>query len=120
PNLLLPPNALVAIEVRVASSRMKPSRASLIALTQLEEDPVFTLAIFSRADGGELWRVEKDSASLAKLDQRMKRCSAFTAKTPDRALFSGHSPAKLDARRIALDQYMDELLNTPLDMDTAL
>lgn len=120
PNLLLPPNALVAIEVRVASSRMKPSRASLISLTQLEEDPVFTLAIFSRAEGGELWRVEKDSASLAKLDQRMKRCSAFTAKTPDRALFSGHSPAKLDARRIALDQYMDELLNTPLDMDTAL
>lgn len=120
PNLLLPPNALFSIEVRVASSRMKPSRASLISLTQLEEDPVFTLAIFSRADGGELWRVEKDSASLAKLDQRMKRCPAFTARTPDRALFSGHSPAKLDARRVALDLYMDELLNTPLDMDTAL
>ena len=120
PGLLLPPNALPSIEVRVASSRMKPSRASLLSLTQLEEDPVFTLAVLSRADSGELWRVEKDSASLAKLDQRMKRCAAFTARTPDRALFSGHSPAKLDARRIALDQYMEELLNTPLDVETAV
>lgn len=120
PNLLLPPNALPSIDIRVASSRMKPSRASLVSLTQLEEDPVFTLAIFSRADGGELWRVEKDSASLAKLDQRLKQCAAFTARTPDRSLFSGHAPAKLDARRVALDQYLDELLNTALDLPTAL
>jgi RalA-binding protein 1 len=99
---------------------MKPSRASLISLTQLEEDPVFTLAIYSRADRGELWRIEKDSASLAKLDHRLKQCPNFTAKTPDRSLFSGHAPAKLDARRIALNQYVDELLNTPLDNATAL
>lgn len=120
PDLLLPPNALPSIAIRVASSRMKPSRASLLSLTQLEEDPVFTLAIISRADGGELWRVEKDSASLAKLDQRLKQCPAFTARTPDRSLFTGHAPAKIDARRAFLDQYMDELLNTPLDTPTAL
>lgn len=120
PDLLLPPNALPSVDIKVASSRMKPSRASLISVTQLEEDPVFTLAVYSRADGGELWRVEKDSASLAKLDHRLKQCPAFTARTPDRSLFSGHAPAKLDARRIALDQYLDELLNTPLDLATAL
>lgn len=120
PDLLLPPNALPSVDVRVASSRMKPSRASLISLTQLEEDPVFTLAIFSRAEGGELWRVEKDTASLAKLDQKLKQCPVFTARTPDRSLFSGHAPAKLDARRVVLNHYLDELLNTPLDMSTAL
>ncbi|KAK0624716.1 hypothetical protein B0T17DRAFT_250804 [Bombardia bombarda] len=121
PDLLLPPNALPSIDIKVASSRMKPSRASLLSMTQLEEDPVFTLAIFSRSDSGEeLWRVEKDSASLAKLDQRLKQCQAFTARTPDRSLFSGHAPAKLDARRVALNQYLDELLNTPLDNATAL
>ncbi|KAI0160258.1 hypothetical protein GGR57DRAFT_413524 [Xylariaceae sp. FL1272] len=119
PDLLLPPNALPSVAVKVASSRMKPSRASLLSLTQLEEDPVFTLAIISRSEGGELWRVEKDSASLAKLDQRMKQCPSFTAKTPDRSLFSGHAPAKLDARRNVLDHYLDELLNTPLDLSTA-
>ncbi|KAL8289237.1 hypothetical protein RB597_001035 [Gaeumannomyces tritici] len=120
PDLLIPPNALPSVDIKVASSRMKPSRASLLSLTQLEEDPVFTLAIFSRADGQELWRVEKDSFSLAKLDQRLKQCPAFTAKTPDRSLFSGHAPAKLDARRLALDQYLDDLLNTPLDTATAV
>ncbi|KAF7549185.1 hypothetical protein G7046_g8424 [Stylonectria norvegica] len=120
PDLLLAPNALLSIEVKVASSRMKPSRASLMSLTQLEEDPVFTLAVTSRTDGGELWRVEKDSASLAKLDQRLRQLSSFTARTPERSLFSGHAPAKLDARRMALEQYMDDLLNTPFDLETSL
>ncbi|KAI0007473.1 RhoGAP-domain-containing protein [Xylariaceae sp. FL0662B] len=120
PELLLPPNALPSIVVKVASSRMKPSRASLMSLTQLEEDPVFTLAIFSRFEGVELWRVEKDTSSLSKLDQKMKQCASFTARTPDRSLFSGHAPAKLDARRVALDQYLEELLNSSLDTPTAL
>ncbi|KAI1335973.1 hypothetical protein F5Y15DRAFT_221581 [Xylariaceae sp. FL0016] len=120
PDLLLPPNALPSISVRVASSRMKPSRASLMSLTQLEEDPVFTLAIYARSQSNELWRVEKDTASLGKLDQRMKQCASCTAKTPDRSLFNGHAPAKLDARRVALNQYLDELLDTPLDLPTAL
>ncbi|WYZ35036.1 hypothetical protein EsH8_I_001312 [Colletotrichum jinshuiense] len=120
PDLLLSPNVLPTIRVKVASSRMKPSRASLMSLTQLEEDPVFTLAIFSRSDPGELWRVEKDSASLAKLDQKLKQCSSFTAKTPERSLFSGHAPAKLDARRVALDHYLEEVFETPLDTATAL
>ncbi|KAM3507006.1 hypothetical protein MY11210_007327 [Beauveria gryllotalpidicola] len=120
PDLLLPPNALPSIDIKVASSRMKPSRASLLSLTQLEEDPVFTLAVISRADRSELWRVEKDTLSLSKLDQRMKQCPVFTAKTPEKSLFNGHSPAKLDARRQALEHYMDELLNTELDEATAL
>lgn len=120
PDLLISPDALLAINVKVASSRMKPSRASLISLTQLEEDPVFTLAVLSRADGGELWRVEKDSMSLAKLDTRLKHCPEFTARTPDRSLFSGHAPAKLDARRRALDAYLEEVLNTSLDKNAAL
>lgn len=120
PDLLIPPNALPSVEVKVASSRMKPSRASLMSLTQLEEDPVFTLAIFSRSERVELWRVEKDTTSLAKLDQKMKQCASFTAKTPDRSLFSGHSPAKLDARRTILDHYLEDLLNTPLDTSIAI
>ncbi|KAJ1327476.1 RalA-binding protein 1 [Microdochium nivale] len=120
PDLLLPPNALPSIEVKVASSRMKPPRASMISLTQLEEDPVFTLAIYSRAEGGELWRVEKDTTSFGRLDSRLKQCAAFTAKTPDRSLFTGHAPAKLDARRQVLEGYLHELLDTPLDSASAL
>lgn len=120
PDLLLPPNALPSIDVRVASSRLKPSRASLMFPKNFEEDPVFTLAIFSRSDGRELWRVEKDSTSLMRLDQTLKQSSAFNLKTPERSLFSGHAPAKVDARRAALDTYCDDILNTPMDTESAL
>lgn len=120
PDLLLPPNALPSIDVKVASSRLKPSRASLMFPANLDTDPVFTLAVFARSDGKELWRVEKDSASLVHLDQILKHCPTFTAKTPDKYLFSGHSPAKIDARRTALDNYLDEVLNTELDTESAL
>ncbi|TVY67367.1 putative Rho-type GTPase-activating protein, partial [Lachnellula suecica] len=120
PDLLLPPNALPSIDVRVASSRLKPSRASLMFPKNFEEDPVFTLAVFSRSDGRELWRVEKDSASLGRLDQILKQSSAFTVKTPERSLFSGHAPAKVDARRAALDKYCEDILNTPMDTESAI
>ncbi|PQE05367.1 hypothetical protein CJF31_00011156 [Rutstroemia sp. NJR-2017a BVV2] len=120
PDLLLPPNALPSIDVKVASSRLKPSRASLMFPVNYEIDPVFTLAVFARSDGKELWRVEKDSASLAQLDQILRQHPTYTAKAPDRSLFSGHAPAKVDARRLALDQYLDEVLNTELDTASAL
>ncbi|CAG8982876.1 hypothetical protein HYALB_00002892 [Hymenoscyphus albidus] len=120
PDLLLPPNALPSIEVKVASSRLKPSRASLMFPKNFEEDPVFTLAIFNRSEGRELWRVEKDSSSLARLDQTLKQSPTFTAKTPERSLFSGHAPAKVDARRVALDTYLDEVMNTQMDTASAL
>ncbi|KAF4455093.1 RalA-binding protein 1 [Fusarium austroafricanum] len=120
PDLLLPPNALPSIKIVVASSRMKPSRASMMSLTQLEEDPVFTLAIISRSDNGELWRVEKDLASLTRLDQRLKQCTSYTVRAPERSLFSGHAPAKLDARRTILEQFMDDILDIPFDTKTAV
>ena len=120
PGLLLPPNALPSIDVKVASSRLKPSRASLMFPKNFEEDPVFTLAIFARSNGKELWRVEKDSASLAHLDQVLKQSPLFTARTPDRSLFSGHAPAKVDARRVALDKYLEEVLDTQMEEASAL
>ncbi|RDW64183.1 hypothetical protein BP5796_10685 [Coleophoma crateriformis] len=120
PDLLLPPNALPSIDVKVASSRLKPSRASIMFPKTYDEDPVFTLAVFSRSDGKELWRCEKDSSSLAQLDQFLKQSPNFTAKTPEKSLFTGHAPAKLDARRVALDRYLDEVLNTPMEQPYAL
>ena len=120
PGLLLPPNALPSIDVRVASSRLRPSRASIMYPKDYIDDPVFTLAVFSRVDGRELWRVEKDSTSLSQLDQTLKQSPTFTAKTPERSLFSGHAPAKVDARRVALDKYLDEILNTQMDTTSAL
>ncbi|KAJ5585330.1 uncharacterized protein N7459_005130 [Penicillium hispanicum] len=120
PGLLLPPNALPVIQVRVSSSRLRPSRNSYMATKPLDEEPVFTLSIISRSEMSELWRVEKVIASLPQLDLQIRQLSSFTGKLPDRSIFSGHSPAKVDARRAALNAYFDSLLDTPMDEKAAL
>ncbi|KAI9693958.1 MAG: hypothetical protein M1822_003229 [Bathelium mastoideum] len=119
PRLLVPPSALSAIHVRVYSSRLKPSRASFIA-PKPEEDPVFTLGIYARSDGRQLWRVEKTILALPAFDQQIKSSSSFREKLPDRALFNGHAPAKIDARRTALNTYFRKLLETPFEEQAAV
>lgn len=119
PNLLLPPNALPSISIKVVSSRLKPSRLS-VAPKGSEEEPVFTLGISARSDRQELWRLEKALVSLPQLDQQLKQYSSLGAKLPDRALFNGHAPAKIDARREALERYFEAILDTPMDEKAAL
>ncbi|CAI7638741.1 unnamed protein product [Penicillium pancosmium] len=120
PGLLLPPNALPVIQVRVSSSRLRPSRMSYMASKPLDEEPVFTLSVISRSEMSELWRVEKVIASLPQLDQQVRQLANFSGKLPDRSIFSGHSPAKIDARRAALNLYFESLLDTPMDEKAAL
>ncbi|KAL3489136.1 hypothetical protein BJX62DRAFT_163042 [Aspergillus germanicus] len=120
PNLLLPPNALPLIQVKVSSSRLRPSRNSYMVSKPLDEEPVFTLSVFSRSESSELWRVEKIIGALPQLDHQIRQLCAFQGRLPDRSIFSGHSPAKVDARRVALNMYFDTLLDTPMDEKAAL
>jgi RalA-binding protein 1 len=120
PNLLLPPNALPLIDVKVFSSRLRPSRHSLLLANPMEEDPVFLLGIYSRSSGKQLWRVEKTIHSLPVLHQTVKGACDFDGKLPEKGLFSGHAPAKIDARRAALNAYFDLLLDTELSEKAAL
>jgi RalA-binding protein 1 len=112
PDLLLPPNALPSIYIRTTSPRMKPSRQSFIAPRPGEENPVFTVAVYERSANKQLWRIEKTYQSLALLDQQVKTVSTIQARLPDRALFIGHAPAKIDARRQVIDQYLGHLLES--------
>ncbi|KAL8963024.1 MAG: hypothetical protein Q9193_000658 [Seirophora villosa] len=120
PDLLIPPNALPSISVRVNSSRLKPSRLSYLGHRGSEEEPVFTLGISARSDLRELWQVEKTLMSLPPLDHQIKKTTAFDAKLPDRSLFSGHAPTKVDARRAALERYFEAVLDTPMDEKAAV
>ena len=120
PDLLIPPNALPSISVKVNSSRLKPSRLSYLGHRGSEDEHVFTLGISARSDMRELWQVEKPLASLPTLDHEIKRTTAFEVKLPDRALFNGHAPAKVDARRAALERYFEALLDTPMDEKAAI
>ena len=119
PNLLLSPNALPLIEVKVFSSRLRPSRWSFMAPDPQAEDPVFILAVTSRSEGKQLWRLEKAIMALPALDQQIKQTSSFQGKLPERSLFQGHAPAKIDGRRAALNNYFGVLLETPMDEETA-
>lgn len=119
PHLLLPPNALPLVQVKVSSSRLRPSRNSYMAPRPYDEEPVFTLGIFSRSGNSELWRVEKSIAAFPQLDQQIRQLSGFSGKLPDRAVFTGNSPAKVDTRRAALNAYFGDLLDTPMDEKAA-
>ena len=119
PNLLITPNALPSIRVRVMSSRLKPSRHSYVASKGSDEEPVFTLGVSARSNEQELWQVEKSVLSLPWLDNQIKEASHFGVKLPDRSLFSGHAPAKIDARRVALEAYFEAILDTPMDEKAA-
>lgn len=120
PTLLLPPNALPLTDVKVFSSRLRPSRHSLLLANPMEEDPVFLLGIYSRSSGKQLWRVEKTIHSLPVLHQSVKSACDFDGNLPEQGLFSGHAPAKIDARRAALNAYFDLLLDTELSEKAAL
>lgn len=119
PDLLLPPNALPSIQVKVASSRLRPSRNSVLGAKPQEELSVFSLSIFERASSSELWRLEKLPVSLPNLEQQLRSKCTELPKLPDRKLFSGHSPVIIDARRHAIDHYFEELLDTPMDEQAA-
>lgn len=120
PNVLIPPNALPSIRVKVISSRLKPSRHSYTGPKASDEEPVFTLGVSARSNMQELWQVEKSVLSLPSLDNQMKEASVFSSKLPDRSLFNGHAPAKIDARRAALEAYLEAILDTPMDERAAL
>lgn len=119
PDLLIPPNALPSIIIKVISSRLKPSRHSYLAPKGSEEEPVFTLGVSARSDHEELWQVEKPLLSLPVLDKQLQS-SKSGAKLPERSLFSGHAPAKIDARKIGLERYFETILDAPMDEKAAL
>ncbi|KAL8699760.1 MAG: hypothetical protein Q9224_001272, partial [Gallowayella concinna] len=120
PDLLIPPNALPSISIKVNSSRLKPSRLSYLSNRGSEDEPVFTLGVSARSDMRELWQVEKPLLSLPHLDHQLKKTTALDARLPDRSLFSGHAPAKIDSRRLALERYFEIVLDTPMDEKAAV
>lgn len=120
PGVLIPPNALPSIAVKVISSRLKPSRLSYMAPKGTDEEPVFTLGVSARSDMQELWQVEKSVLSLPPLDNELKHSSVFNVRLPDRSLFNGHAPTRIDARRVALESYFESILDTPMDDAGAL
>lgn len=85
-----------------------------------DSDSVFTLGVFARSTGNEILRVEKDVGALPALDAVLRKYIAYNVKVPDRALFTGHAPARIDSRRIAVDEYFAGVLGATMDERAAL
>ncbi|KAJ6259992.1 Rho-type GTPase-activating protein [Drechslerella dactyloides] len=114
-RLLIVPPALQTIDARVLSTRMRARGESAKGRDQI----VFMLAVYSRTNGNELWRVEKDVNTLGILDSQVRQFAnpkTFNAKLPNMTLFTNHAPANIEGRRIAIEEYFVAILNTiPLD-----
>ncbi|KAF3282888.1 hypothetical protein TWF970_001620 [Orbilia oligospora] len=114
-RLLIVPPALQTIDAKVLSTRMRARGDYAKGRDQI----VFVLATFSRTNGNELWRVEKDVNTLGILDSQVRQFANpknFTAKLPNMTLFTNHSPANIEGRKAAIEEYFVSILNTiPLD-----
>ncbi|KAG0257538.1 hypothetical protein BG011_003897 [Mortierella polycephala] len=62
----------------------------------------------------ELWRVEKQYIDFVNLDSKLRVTQSRNIvnslpKLPDKSLFSTHAPSKVDARKVALEQYLQQV-----------
>src|SRR5690606_36240913 len=110
------PNIIPNIKVRVVSSRLKPARHSMLPGLGKSSAAVFTLGVYDRNTGKEISRVDKDYNALIQLDTRLsqsmtKGCTEWIENMPERGLFSGHSPARIDMRRDAIEKYFKTVLD---------
>lgn len=114
-RMALNPAAIDTVEVTVVSSRLRPSRMSMMTGKGNAGDQVFTLGVVSKLDKKEIVRVEKDVYSLHLLDSKIRRSMQLSVSVPDKSLFSGHAPAKIDARRQAIDTYFRDIFDAQID-----
>ncbi|KAF9431339.1 hypothetical protein BGZ76_000437, partial [Entomortierella beljakovae] len=56
----------------------------------------------------ELWRVEKQYVDFLRITQSRNIVNSLP-KLPDKSLFTTHAPSKVDARKVALEQYLQHI-----------
>ncbi|KAF9952254.1 hypothetical protein BGZ70_000669 [Mortierella alpina] len=71
-------------------------------------------AMYPHKEDDELWRVEKQYADFVNLDSKLRVTQSRNIvnslpKLPDKSLFSTHAPSKVDARKVALEQYLQQV-----------
>lgn len=79
------------------------------------EDPVAVFSMLDKDSKKELWKVIKDYSSLTTLDHTLRSLIApnDVPKLPERVLFQSHAPARIDARKEALQDYFFTILKLP-------
>ncbi|KAG0281007.1 hypothetical protein BGZ96_001332 [Linnemannia gamsii] len=70
--------------------------------------------MYPHDEAQELWRVEKQYTDFVNLDSKLRVTQSRNIinslpKLPDKGLFSTHAPSKVDARKRALEQYLQQV-----------
>ncbi|KAF9170197.1 hypothetical protein BGX20_009312 [Mortierella sp. AD010] len=70
--------------------------------------------MLSHKEEDELWRVEKQYIDFVNLDSKLRITQSRNIvnslpKLPDKSLFTTHAPSKVDARKVALEQYLQSV-----------
>ncbi|KAH7043115.1 RhoGAP-domain-containing protein [Linnemannia elongata] len=70
--------------------------------------------MYPHDEAQELWRVEKQYSDFVNLDSKLRVTQSRNIvnslpKLPDKGLFSTHAPSKVDARKRALEQYLQQV-----------
>ncbi len=76
----------------------------------------FIIEVCEKENGLQFWRVEKRYSDFLKLHEDLKRTQsrqvlARLGKLPQKSLFESNSPLKNDKRKIALEVYLQYILN---------
>ncbi|ORX56426.1 RhoGAP-domain-containing protein [Hesseltinella vesiculosa] len=110
------PTATLDVLVKVISANMTTNEKGKVIFS-------FTVRVGKKspvaADGMEpLWSSEKPFADFIALDQtiKAKQPSVYNQllRLPDKSLFVSRAPAKVDERRMMVEQYLQRVLSLPL------
>ncbi|KAG0098483.1 hypothetical protein BGZ93_011386, partial [Podila epicladia] len=69
---------------------------------------------YPHRESDEQWRVEKQYSDFVNLDSKLRITQSRSVvnslpRLPDKGLFSNHAPSKSDARKLALEQYIQQV-----------
>ncbi|CAG8583371.1 8871_t:CDS:2 [Paraglomus brasilianum] len=120
PSQPIPNDTISSITVKVVGSTIEIN-------DRAREVLVFIIAVYSAKTsedgvaigaGKELWRVSKKYSDFLTLDAKLKlhQTTSFIkkiGKLPDKNLFTTNAPSKSDQRKLALERYLQHVVNLP-------
>ncbi|KAF9425199.1 hypothetical protein BGZ94_007751 [Podila epigama] len=85
----------------------------IISIGQETQSPTGD-SLIPHKEQDELWRVEKQYIEFVNLDSKLRVTQSRNIvnslpKLPDKSLFTTHAPSKVDARKVALEQYLQQV-----------
>ncbi|CAO3574636.1 unnamed protein product [Mortierella alpina] len=108
---------LECVSVLVVGSTIKTNdrgKELLLFLISIGQELQMQDGVYSHKEDDELWRVEKQYNDFVNLDSKLRVTQSRNVinnlpRLPDKNLFTTHAPSKVDARKVALEQYLQQL-----------